>query len=472
MGALIAETEITQAMAKHVSKSITDAPQGLQVPQDLLCQTLDGVPTAIYIKDQEQRLRFVNQACYQLVGQPRQALTAATEADLLSPTIAQRLHSLDAQAWQGNGNPSPTTIVIPQTATADCKATRRTQLAADGQSLICYLEPVPSETESSLLEFSESWQRPQLQALLANVPAVIYQLRRSTQGDVQFAFVSPGAYEVFGLASDVILANVDQVLNRIHPLDRPHFDDTLLESAEALVAWRWEGRYLKPDGQVGWLQTVGRPQIWPTGEVIWDGLLMDVTSRKQVEAAAIEQAVMEQAIADNEIRFRTITETIPGALMQLRVLDSGYAIDFVSDRIQALTGLTPAVLMADAQTFLDRLHPRDSKRFQSTIHEAAQTLSPWKFEGRMVTLEGKTLWWRLDAMPVPQELGEVVFCGVLLDITERKLIEEAYRENERQLRMALKVAEMGVWTWDLATDQMAWTTEPGTLLGVHCRQLL
>jgi PAS domain-containing protein len=108
-----------------------------------------------------------------------------------------------------------------------------------------------------------------------------------------------------------------------------------------LAAWRWEGRYYKPNGQVGWLQTVGRPQVGATGAVVWDGLMMDVTSRKQVEAATIEQAVMEQAIADNETRFRTITETIPGALLQLRVLDDGYAIDFVSDRIQALTGAYP-----------------------------------------------------------------------------------------------------------------------------------
>ncbi len=450
-------------MAKHISELMTDAPQVLQVTQDLLCQTLNGVPTAIYIKDRGQRLRFVNQACCQLFGKSRHDLAEATEADLLSPIIAQRLDTLDTQAWQGREETSPITIVIPQAAATDCKATRRTHLAADGQSLICYLEAVSPDTESAVLELSGSWQRPQLQALLANVPAVIYQLRRSVQGEIQFAFVSPGAYEIFGLASDAILVNAEQVLSRIHPLDHPRFDDTLLESAGTLVAWRWEGRYLKPDGKIGWLQTVGRPQILPTGEVIWDGLMMDVTSRKQVEAATIEQAVMEQAIADNEIRFRTITETIPGALMQLRVLDSGYAIDFVSDRIQALTGLTPAALMADAQTFLDRLQPRDSGRFQSTINEAAKTLSPWKFEGRMVTVTGETRWWRLDAMPVPQELGEVVFCGVLLDITERKDIEEAYRENEHQLRMALKVAGMGVWTWDLATDQMAWTTEPGTL---------
>ena len=29
--------------------------------------------------------------------------------------------------------------------------------------------------------------------------------------------------------------------------------------------------------------------------------------------------------------------------------------------------------------------------------------------------------------------------------------------------MALKVSGMGVWTWDMASDQMTWTTEPGSL---------
>ncbi|MEM6519112.1 MAG: PAS domain-containing protein, partial [Cyanobacteria bacterium P01_C01_bin.70] len=269
--------------------------------------------------------------------------------------------------------------------------------------------------------------------------------------------------EVFGIASNAILVDAGQILSLIHSLDRPRLEHTLAESAETLSPWRWEGRYYKADGKVGWLQTIARPQVLSSGGLIWDGLMMDVTGRKQAEAATIEQAVMEQAIADNEARFRTITETIPGVLMQLRVWNESYAIDFVSDRIQALTGLAPVDLMADVQAFLDRIHPLDCQRFQETINNAAQTLSAWQFEGRIISLTGELRWWRMDAMPIPQELGGVVFCGVLLDVSDRKNIEEAYRENDRQLRMALKVSGMGVWTWDMATNQMAWTTEPGTL---------
>ncbi|MEM1281582.1 MAG: PAS domain-containing protein [Cyanobacteria bacterium P01_H01_bin.152] len=101
-------------MALPLSKSTTHAAQVSPVMQDVLYQALDGAPTAIYVKDREQRLRFVNQACYRLVGQTPPALAAATETDLLSPAIAQRLEALDMNAWYGLEVTSPVTVVIPQ----------------------------------------------------------------------------------------------------------------------------------------------------------------------------------------------------------------------------------------------------------------------------------------------------------------------------------------------------------------------
>lgn len=440
------------------------------LPPELLYQALEALPTAIYIKDRAQTVLFVNKACRNLLGQPPEKLCQVNEDVLISEAVANQVQQLDEPVWQGQkAIATPINLVIQHPSEACCSVTRRPQLTADGQALICYLEALPPAIGPVLDKtLNVPWQMPQLQSLLANVPAVIYQLSRRPEGDIQFAFVSPGAYEIFGIASSAILINAEQVLKLIHPLDRASFDASLANSAETLAAWRWEGRYYKPNGQVGWLQTVARPQVLPEGWVVWDGLLMDVTNRKQAEAATIEQAVMEQALADNETRFRTITETIPGALMQLRVLEDRYIIDFVSDRIQTLTGLAASTVMADATTFLDRIHPLDCQRFRDTLQAAAAEKRAWQFEGRMITLSGAIHWWRMDAMPVPQDAvtpdaDTTLFCGVLLDITDRKKIEEAHRENDRQLRMALKVSGMGVWTWDMATDEMTWTTEPGTL---------
>ncbi|MEM6836083.1 MAG: PAS domain-containing protein [Cyanobacteria bacterium P01_C01_bin.120] len=431
---------------------------------ELWLQALDGVPTALYIKDREHRLIFINQACGQLLGRSPEAWQQMTEADIFSEKVAQRLQAVDDDRWHGGHQPLQSSTVTIQPAAGGCTVIRRPQPSEDGQFVICYLQPVAPSAEGAF-DFApkDLWEMPQLRTLLANVPAVIYQLHRSPEGQIRFAFVSPGADEIFGITSNDMLINAEPILALIHPLDRPQLDQSLSASADTLSPWLWEGRYYKADGKVGWLQVIARPQILVSGELIWNGLMTDVTARKQVEVATIEQAVMEQAIADNEARFRTITETIPGVLIQLRVLDSGYVIDFVSDRIQALTGLTPADLMADGQTFLDRIHPLDYQHFQKTLNAAAQTQSTWQFEGRIISLTGELRWCHLEAMPILQELGDVVFCGVLLDVSDRKNIEAAYRENDRQLRMALQVSGTGVWTWDMATNQMAWTTEPGTL---------
>ena len=439
------------------------------VTSELLYEALDAVPTAVYIKNRNHRLLFVNDACCELLGRSRPELFNVAEAEILSAATGQSLQHQDEDVWQGQLATASTEIVAAPTSahTNGQLLTRRTQLAAGGQALLCFLAvALPTPPLAASVATPSLWQMPQLQALLANVPAVIYQLCRQPDGQVQFTFVSPGAHEIFGVASRAILVNAEQILRLLHPLDRPTFEHSLAASATTLTPWHWEGRYYQPDGKVGWIQTAARPQPLPRGAVVWDGSIMDVTSRKQVAAATIEQAVMAQALADNETRFRTLTETIPGAIMQLRVHDRGYVIDFVSDRIEAITGLTPALLTTDAHAWFEQMHPVDHQRLQETLETAVTTASAWHFEGRLTTPSGETRWWCIDALPGPPAGEDLVFCGVVLDVTDRKTIEEAYQEHDRQLRMALQVSGMGVWTWDMATDQMAWTTEPGTLFEV------
>jgi PAS domain-containing protein len=48
-------------------------------------------------------------------------------------------------------------------------------------------------------------------------------------------------------------------------------------------------------------------------------------------------------------------------------------------------------------------------------------------------------------------------CGgvaVLHDITERKRVEEALRDSEEKLRLALEGARLGTWNWDLKTGEL------------------
>lgn len=52
------------------------------------------------------------------------------------------------------------------------------------------------------------------------------------------------------------------------------------------------------------------------------------------------------------------------------------------------------------------------------------------------------------------------------DITERKQAEEALLQREMQLRLALQAAQMGVWYWEITTNQVTWSEGAEALFGL------
>jgi PAS domain S-box-containing protein len=51
---------------------------------------------------------------------------------------------------------------------------------------------------------------------------------------------------------------------------------------------------------------------------------------------------------------------------------------------------------------------------------------------------------------------------------EAARVSQGVKENEERLRMALDVAHIAAWEWQLATGQMRWSTDPEALFGFPC----
>ncbi len=52
-------------------------------------------------------------------------------------------------------------------------------------------------------------------------------------------------------------------------------------SARELSPFSWEGRYYKLPGQIHWVKVIARPRHLDDGGALWDGIILDITSRKQ-----------------------------------------------------------------------------------------------------------------------------------------------------------------------------------------------
>ncbi len=133
------------------------------------------------------------------------------------------------------------------------------------------------KTEEALRKSESHYRR-----MAANVPGLVYQFYMSPDGFISFSFVSESSRQIFKLDPEKIRQDANVFMNIIHPEDREKFHRLCVESAESLLPWKWEGRIIV-DGKERWFRGVSRPERPASGEMFWDGLLVDITDRKKIE---------------------------------------------------------------------------------------------------------------------------------------------------------------------------------------------
>lgn len=150
--------------------------------------------------------------------------------------------------------------------------------------------------------------------LAANMPGMIYQFVLRRDSSVYFPYVSPGCREMFGLDPDEVLRDARLVIDTIHPDDRRGFDESVELSAQTLRPWRWEGRSVI-SGQIRWIQGASRPKRLYNGDILWDGILMDVTDRKKYEE---EVRVANKILKENEAVLKATLADLEKAHEELK----------------------------------------------------------------------------------------------------------------------------------------------------------
>ena len=135
------------------------------------------------------------------------------------------------------------------------------------------------QTEESLRESEARYQR-----MAANVPGMVYQFVLRPDGGMALPFVSEGCREICGLESEEFRSDPALLVSMVHPEDRADYEQSLSLSALSLNPWNWQGRIKRSGtGEIRCIQASCRPEPQANGDIIWDGVLVDITERKQAD---------------------------------------------------------------------------------------------------------------------------------------------------------------------------------------------
>ncbi|HEY9650144.1 MAG TPA: response regulator, partial [Coleofasciculaceae cyanobacterium] len=169
-------------------------------------------------------------------------------------------------------------------------------------------------TEHKQIENALQHSEARLQKLAANIPGMLYEFLRHPDGLFEFIYVSSGCREINELEPQQLLENAALGFEIVHPDDAQRLITSINNSIQTLEPWVWEGRIITPSGKLKWTQGAARPEQQESGAILWHGLVVDVSDRKQAELElATAKAALERQI-ERALLLERITQKIRSSL--------------------------------------------------------------------------------------------------------------------------------------------------------------
>jgi PAS domain S-box-containing protein len=219
--------------------------------------------------------------------------------------------------------------------------------------------------------------------------------------------------------------SVAMILGRVHPQDKSTVK-AAIDAAAAGTSIDLECRLQFPDLKVKYLRVAGKAERDNTGSIEVIGAVMDITVQKLAE---IELRRSKAHLIDAQRLSHTGSAG----------MEAGTRRMFWSEETARIYGYAPDT-EPTPELILQRVHPDDVELLKSVLERAGQEGSDFKFEHRLLMPDGSTKYILNLAHGLCDGEGNEESVGAIMDITERKVVEQRLQQKERELRQVLDFA--------------------------------
>ena len=272
-------------------------------------------------------------------------------------------------------------------------------------------------------------------------------------GDLIFIKDVNGVYQACNKAAEEFIGMPES--EQIGKTDFDFFDldvaEGIRESDLQILASGKEGRNEEwvtyRDGRQGHLDTIKAPFYDQDGKQLGlVGIARDITERKRMEELIRQERELCLDMVNNQPAGIYRIRVFPREAWRQDALNnsdvSSHSVELVSDRFYEILGINRQDIESNPGIVIDLVHPDDKAEFTRKNEEANAKLIPFQWEGRLI-IGGKILWALFESLPRPVANGDVLWTGILYDITEKKQAEADKEKLEDQNRQLQKSESLG-----------------------------
>ena len=268
------------------------------------------------------------------------------------------------------------------------------------------------------------------ESIAANLPGSVYRAVLHPDGKVSVPFASAGLQELTGIEPKAAMQEPKCLFQLVHPDDQAQFRQAARTAMENLDPFDCEYRLITTSGQIKWVHDRARYCRMSNGDVIVDGVALDISDRKLAEAA----------LRDSEYRYYTLAKMSPVGIFRS---DAQGQCIYVNDRWCELAGMSWEESFGEG--WVKALHPDDRKGVFKEWNRMRNENRPYKVECRFQHPDGTITWVLAQAIAEKGENGEVKgYVGTFTDITANKQAEKALRESREKYRLLFQLFPIGI----------------------------
>ncbi len=378
----------------------------------------ESLPQIVFEVDAAGRLVFSNHLGFAAFGYSRADLERGLNVlDLISPIDHARARENISQILRGE-----------QSGVNEYTGVRR-----DGTTfpIAVYSSPIlrneqPIGLSGFIIDISESRRvqealrrsEESYRSLVDNLPLGLYRTTPGPRGE--FLVANVACLNIFGFESLAELRAVAVADLYVNPAERLAFSDHLLHHGRVA---NYELRLKRRDGSALWGAITARViQDQARETVYFDCTLEDVTEQRRVR----------QALLESEERFRDLAESLPQVVFET---DATGRMTFVNRMGYEVFGYTPADIERGFNV-LQTIAPTERARARHLIRPVKGQATIGE-EYTAVRRDGQMFPMAVYVSPILRDDHAVGLRGFVIDITERKRVEAAERE-QRTLAEALR----------------------------------